>query len=181
MIYCLLRGTSLENKVYKRSQKRKYRKNPEQSLKEKVIESRAQEIKECHRQRTVWTKAGDERQQFTVSELHWVQRVTGADGNMTHKTLYTVSLSQVSLSCCNRISQTRGLRNNRNLFLTVRVRRLGRPRSRSWRIWILMRTSFLVHRWPSSPCVLMGQMGRDPLNLFYKGINPIYKDFTLMT
>ena len=61
--------------------------------------------------------------------------------------------------------------NHRSLFLTVRG--AESPRLRCWEIWCLVRALFLVHRWPSSLCVITwwGDKERVFCGLLYKGTN----------
>ena len=59
---------------------------------------------------------------------------------------------------------------------------MGRPRSRFWKIWCLMRTCFLIHRGSSSYCILTWQLGYGALwSLFSKGTNPVHEGSTFMT
>lgn len=53
--------------------------------------------------------------------------------------------------------------------------RLRSPRSRCQQIWYLLRSLFLVWRWPPFCCILPWQRRRSHVSFsFYKGINHIY-------
>ena len=68
--------------------------------------------------------------------------------------------------------------NHRSLFLTVwGGGGTENPRLRCWEIWCLVRALFLVHRWPSSLCVITwwGDKERVFSGLLYKGTNPLMR------
>lgn len=50
-------------------------------------------------------------------------------------------------------------------------------------MWHLVRPRFMVHRWPSSPCVLTWQeeLGQELSGTFYKGTSPAPEGPTLVT
>ena len=90
----------------------------------------------------------------------------------------------VHSGCYNEIPQTRWLKSNRNLFLTVLEVRTSKIRvCQLGDFDVLMRALFLVH----SCCHLLAvssQGGRSEValwSLFYKGTNPIYESSTDQT
>ena len=80
----------------------------------------------------------------------------------------------------NKIPQTRYLKKNRNLFLTILEARS--LRSRCQLIQYLVGAHFLVHRLHLVAIISHGGDSKGVfLGLFYKGTNPIYESSILMT
>lgn len=91
-----------------------------------------------------------------VNFVRWIKvRPRRLWDERSNNKLLTMNAVLVWLSCYNKTLQTRWLLNSKNLLLTVLEAGKSRPRCRQ--IQCLMRTHFLVYRWPSCHCVLRWQ------------------------
>lgn len=98
-----------------------------------------------------WTKESQGRTQMQLV-------VNALQPQSSGKRSYRFSiLVSVPSGCYSRKPQTRGLRNNRTLFLVVLE--TGKFRARHQQICCPVRAHFLVHRQPSFCCILTWQMG----------------------
>lgn len=98
-----------------------------------------------------WTKESQGRTQMQLV-LNALQPQSSGKGSYCFSILVSVPSG-----CFSRKPQTRGLRNNRTLFLVVLE--TGKFSSRHQQICCLVRAHFLVHRQPSFCCILTWQMG----------------------
>lgn len=66
--------------------------------------------------------------------------------------------------------------NKQQKFFFSQFWSLGTPKSRGWQVQCLARPHFLVHRWPSSHCILVWWEGvKDLSEISYQDTNPIHE------